>query len=187
MPQRGALVRRGWVAALSLLVVLYGALVILRLLYPVGYLPLILSASARESLDPALVCAVIRAESRFRPDAVSATGAIGLMQLMPETGAEIAAALGVAPYSPSALLTPEVNIRFGTWYLRQMLERFGDPEIALLAYNAGPSRTTDWIETGSVPFPETTAYVERVLRSMGVYHFYLGCPMLVQITPSLPL
>jgi soluble lytic murein transglycosylase len=166
--------------------VLYGGLVVLRALYPADYLPLVLVAAESEGLDPALVCAVIRAESRFRPDVVSPRGAIGLMQIMPETGASIAVALGVDQYSVVDLAVPEVNIRFGTWYLRRMLDRFGSIETALIAYNAGPTRAASWAEAGGAAFAETTAYVRRVLRAIPIYRIYLRCPMLVQIVPSLP-
>lgn len=112
--------------------------------------------SAEAGLPPGLVRAVVWAESDFRQGAVSPKGAIGLMQLMPETAAE----LGVNPRDS------EENLQGGTAYLRQMLDRFeGDPEQllkALAAYNAGPGQVAR--HGGIPPFPETAAYVRRVVR-----------------------
>lgn len=112
--------------------------------------------SAEAGLPPGLVRAVVWAESDFQQGAVSPKGAIGLMQLMPETAAE----LGVNPQDS------EQNLQGGTAYLRQMLDRFeGDPEQllkALAAYNAGPGQVAR--HGGIPPFPETAAYVRRVVR-----------------------
>ena len=112
--------------------------------------------SAEAGLPPGLVRAVVWAESDFQQGAVSPKGAIGLMQLMPETAAE----LGVNPRDS------EQNLQGGTAYLRQMLDRFeGDPEQllkALAAYNAGPGQVAR--HGGIPPFPETAAYVRRVVR-----------------------
>jgi len=116
--------------------------------------------NAREQrLQPALVKAVIAAESNFDPKAVSHKGAQGLMQLMPKT----AAWLGV-----SDPLVPGENVRGGTAYLRQMLDRFGDVERALAAYNAGPEAVARY--GGIPPYRETQAYVRRVLAYYRDYH-----------------
>lgn len=120
-----------------------------------GSLPLekgILEVAARHGVDPALIAAVIRVESGFRPDAVSARGAQGLMQVMPDT----AALLG---FSDSA--DPHTNLEIGTRYLAILLDQFGgDAELALAAYNAGPGAVRRW---GTVPpFRETRAFVRRV-------------------------
>ena len=120
----------------------------------------LIGLTAREHrLQPALVKAVIAAESNFDPDAVSRRGAQGLMQLMPET----AAALGVA--DP---LQPLENVRGGTRYLRLMIDRYGDLERALAAYNAGPSAVDRY--GGIPPYPETRDYVQRVLTYYRHYH-----------------
>jgi soluble lytic murein transglycosylase len=105
------------------------------------------------------VKAVIAAESNFDPAAVSRRGAQGLMQLMPET----AAALGVA--DP---LQPLENVRAGTRYLRLMIDRYGDLERALAAYNAGPTVVDHY--GGIPPYPETRDYVQRVLTYYRHYH-----------------
>jgi soluble lytic murein transglycosylase-like protein len=118
----------------------------------------IADAAAREGIDPRLLKAVVRAESGFNPNAVSPAGAQGLAQLMPST----AAALGVA--DP---LDPRQNLSGGARYLRQQLDRFGDVEHALAAYNAGPAAVTRY--GGVPPFPETQTYVSRVLGYLADY------------------
>lgn len=111
-------------------------------------------AALREGLDPALLASLVWAESGFRPEVRSHAGAIGLAQLMPGT----AAGLGVDPHDP------EQNLAGGARYLKQQLERFGSPELALAAYNAGPNRVA---RSGGIPnIAETRAYVPRV---MGYY------------------
>ena len=115
-------------------------------------------AAAKHNLSPDLIRSVIRAESGFRADAVSPAGAQGLMQLMPQTAAE----LGVS--NPFDI---RQNINGGARYLRRMLDRFdGDLRLALSAYNAGPGAVEKY--EGQVPYAETRAYVERVLRFAGL-------------------
>jgi soluble lytic murein transglycosylase-like protein len=115
--------------------------------------PMIADAAAESRLDPGLLRAVIHQESGFRPCADSGRGAMGLMQLMPDT----AASLGVAdPFDPRQ------SIRFGAQYLRQMLDQFeGDEELALAAYNAGPAKVQD---RSFFDIPEVQQYVERILK-----------------------
>jgi len=120
----------------------------------------LIGLTARENeIEPALVKAVIAAESNFDPEAVSRKGAQGLMQLMPLT----ATTLGVE--DP---LRPTENIRAGTRYLRLMLDRYGDIELAVAAYNAGPSAVDRW--GGVPPYPETRDYVRRVMNYYRHYH-----------------
>ncbi|MEN6369672.1 MAG: lytic transglycosylase domain-containing protein [Thermotogota bacterium] len=168
-------------------VVTYAGLVILRVLYPIGYVDLVRASADVERLDAATLCSVIRAESRFRPEAVSPRGAIGLMQIMPETGAWIAERMGFPGFAPEALLDPGTNIRLGAWYLRYLLDRFGTLDLALTAYHAGPTRVDAWLASGEVPFSGTRAYVERVLHAVSIYRTALRWPIVVRITPSIPL
>lgn len=121
--------------------------------HPSQYDPLIARAARSHGLPPALVKAVVRAESNFEPAAVSQKGAQGLMQLMPAT----AASLGVR--DP---LHPEENVRGGARYLREMIDRYGSWNQALAAYNAGPSAVDRY--GGIPPFQETQEYVKRVLH-----------------------
>lgn len=124
-----------------------------------GYDSLIVRAARAESVDPALVKAVIAAESRFDPRAVSRKGALGLMQLMPDTAEK----LGVED-----ALAPEQNVAGGTRYLRAMLDRYRDLSHALAAYNAGPTAVDRY--RGIPPYRETQAYVLRVLDYYHGYH-----------------
>lgn len=167
--------------ALALLF-LYAGAVGFRVLYPAERIDLVRAEAAAAGLNPALVCSVVRAESRFHADAVSSRGAVGLMQLMPDTADWIAKRLGLA--TPD-LYDPETNLRLGTWYLRYLVDRYGRVDLALAAYNAGPSRVDQWVTAGQTAFAETTAFVRRVLRAVPVYRVVLGAPILVQITPSL--
>jgi soluble lytic murein transglycosylase-like protein len=126
----------------------------------VGYDGLILLTALEHDVSPALVKAVIAAESLFDPDAVSRKGAQGLMQLMPTTASK----LGVTdPFSA------DQNVRGGVRYLREMLDRYGDMQRALAAYNAGPTAVDRY--RGIPPYPETRAYVQRV---MTYYRHYNG-------------
>ena len=128
-----------------------------------GYDGLILLTSLQHGVSPALVKAVIAAESLFDSDAVSRKGAQGLMQLMPDTALE----LGVAdPFSA------DQNVRGGVRYLREMLDRYGDMGRALAAYNAGPSAVDRY--RGIPPYPETRAYVQRVMTYYRHYNDDFG-------------
>lgn len=149
--------------------------------------------------EPALLLAVARQESQFDPRAISPAGARGLMQLMPATARAVARELAIA-YRPEALLAePAFNLRLGAHYLGRQLERFGEPALALAAYNAGPGRVeawlaqygdprgrgrhalVDWIER--IPFRETRNYVQRVLEGAEVYRRLLA----ERAPPALPL
>lgn len=120
------------------------------------YEEMIAEAASKNGVDPDLVKAVVKAESGFRRDAVSACGARGLMQLMPST----AAALRVSdPFDPAQ------NIEAGTRYLKSQIDRFGSTELALAAYNAGPGNVVKY--GGIPPFRETRNYVSRVMGYLG--------------------
>ena len=127
----------------------------------------------RFDLDPALVAAIINEESGFS-DSTSSAGARGLMQITPETGDQIEKLSGGETFVYDDLGDPDLNIRYGTFYLRHLLDRFGGNEIAALAaYNAGPENVVAWggsdLEVEDIEFSETRAYVENVLDSRDAY------------------
>jgi len=131
-----------------------------------------------ERIEPGLVYALMREESGYRPSVVSVSGARGLLQIMPETGARLARDLALEGYDADQLFVPAVNIRMGSYYLQTLLARFsGRVSAAVASYNAGPeavSRWTDaaleddeWVE--GIPYSQTRTYVMRVLRSLYAY------------------
>ena len=135
--------------------------------------------------DPALVYAVMREESTYEPRAESPAGALGLMQIIPPTAERIATSLSVAPLALESLFDPKTNIRFGTYYLKDLLHRFdGSSALAIAAYNAGPEAVNEWRTRDgalrqdafveSVPYGETRRYLRRVLRSYRVYRLLYG-------------
>lgn len=141
-----------------------------RLRYPLHYEEIVRGHAANYHLDPQLVAAVIYQESKFDPDAESSSGAVGLMQLLPSTGQGIADRTGGEAWTPDDLRHPELNIRYGSWYLRHLLDKYGDERLALAAYNAGQANVDHWLEKGvGIQFDETRHYVERVLRLKEIY------------------
>ena len=160
---------------LSLALLFVGCLFAASLYYPLRYERQIISACEDQGVDPFLVYGVIRAESRFRPDVVSSAGAIGLMQVTPGTGYWIANRLGMADFTAADLYRPGINIEFGVWYLRYLLDRFGgDLDSALLAYNAGPSNMDRWRSGRGEAFPESVAYLATVQRAVRAYRALYG-------------
>jgi soluble lytic murein transglycosylase len=141
-----------------------------RLRYPLRYEAVITAHARNYRLDPAVLAAVVYTESRFRPDARSSAGAVGLMQLLPETARAIALRTGGDRFVVADLLDPEVNVRYGSWYLRELLRKYGSLRLALAAYHAGQGNVDRWREQGvGIQFPETKAYVENVLGLVPVY------------------
>jgi soluble lytic murein transglycosylase len=143
----------------------------LRARYPLEYEHIVRGHARNYDLDPALLAAVIYAESRFDPDVESSAGAVGLMQLLPETAKGIAVRTGGARFVVSDLRDPEINVRYGSWYLNHLRSRYdGDMRLALAAYHAGQGNVDDWLATGSgIVFPETQGYVDEVERVKRVY------------------
>lgn len=140
-----------------------------RLRYPLEYQELVRKNARTFDVDPALIAAVIYAESRFRTDAVSEAGAIGLMQLLPETGRWIAAT-GGERFRVEDLYDPKVNVRYGSFYLGRLLEKYGDVRFALAAYHAGQGNADRWLAgNGRIDFPDTRAYVTNVLEFRDIY------------------
>ncbi|MBJ7575272.1 lytic transglycosylase domain-containing protein [Luteimonas sp. MC1828] len=151
--------------------------------FPLHHDALIRAESARNNLDAAWVAAEIRAESVFNPKARSGANARGLMQVLPETAASVAARLGMPWSGAESLYDPATNIRIGTVYLREMKDKYALPYVAIAAYNAGPTPTARWqsqrpgmdadfwIET--ITYKETRDYVARVLAFSVIYDWRL--------------
>jgi soluble lytic murein transglycosylase len=147
---------------------------------PLRHEDIIRQQAADKRVDPALIAAVIYTESRFR-DQTSRAGAKGLMQLMPGTADYIAHKTGGTRFERADLATPQINISYGTWYLRYLLNRYhGNTVLTLAAYNAGEGKVDEWWRRASergerfkvadhIPFPETRDYVHRVLTARGEY------------------
>ncbi|MFZ0337083.1 MAG: transglycosylase SLT domain-containing protein, partial [Terracidiphilus sp.] len=156
-------------------------LVYWRILFPEPWWNTIQTESAKNNLDPYLVASLIRQESEFDPSAISYANAWGLMQIRPTPeGVKLAREEGVSHFKAYQLLDPEMNIKLGTRYLRELMDRFGGvQEYALAAYNAGDSRVVDWQAAGpysgmdefveSIPFTQTREYVEAILRNEETY------------------
>ena len=170
---------------LCLFVLLWVSLIGVRILFPLEYRADILEWSAAYDLEPALVASMIRNESRFRPQAMSPAGAVGLMQIMPKTGEWIAQQLQLPSYSASLLDDVSLNIAMGTWYLRYLVERFPTQDAALMAYNAGPANAECWEGNLELAFPETQQYVRRIHLSLPIYRVYFAVPWVTDLIPSL--
>ncbi len=141
-----------------------------RLWYPLDYATIIRGHAAHYDLSPALLAAVIESESKFDATATSRAGAIGLMQLTPSTAEGIAQYTGGHRFVVSDLTNPEINVRYGAWYLRHLLDKYHDERLALAAYNAGQENVDRWRAAHEgIQFPETRAYVARVERLKGIY------------------
>jgi soluble lytic murein transglycosylase len=188
-PARRTLVRRwllllGAVAVPAVVVVLATAPVVDKAVHevtlPLRHEDIIRQQARAKGLDPALIAAVIYTESRFR-DQTSTAGAKGLMQLMPRTADYIARKSGGTAFVQGDLATPQVNISYGSWYLRYLLDKYGGNKIlALAAYNAGEGKVDGWWRDAAargerfriashIPFPETRGYVTQVLQTRRDY------------------
>jgi soluble lytic murein transglycosylase len=151
---------------------------VLGVVFPLEYWPLIKAYAAANDLDPYLLAALIGQESTFTPDIRSGANAMGLMQLLPATGRRYAKKLKV-PFTNALLRTPEANVRLGTAYLKDLLDRFVGVHLALAGYNAGENRVARWVEerpgleqdefVDDIPFPETQLYVKKILSTTEDY------------------
>lgn len=158
---------------------------LLQVVYPFPYRELVQREAAEWGVDPILLAALIRQESAFKADIVSHAGAVGLMQVMPATGRDLARTYGPEPFSATNLTTPEVNLHLGAAFFVEMSARYGgDLPVVLSAYNAGPTRATRWRRypevsdpvrfTEKIPFDETRGYVKNVRRNVGLYRILYG-------------
>ncbi|RKN85458.1 lytic transglycosylase domain-containing protein [Paenibacillus ginsengarvi] len=143
-------------------------------IYPIHYETDIALSAQSYGVDPLLVASIIRVETNFNPDKLSKKGAIGLMQLMPDTAEWIVKKAGYAEETSQLLHRADVNIEVGAWYLKSLYNQFENNRYAVLAaYNAGPGNTRKWLDNGTwdgtlknigqIPFGETRHYVQRVL------------------------
>jgi soluble lytic murein transglycosylase len=151
---------------------------------PLEHEDIIRQQARDKDLDPSLIAAVIYAESRFR-DQTSHAGARGLMQITPDTADFIARHSGGYRFEQDDLATPQINIAYGSYFLRYLLDHYdGDEGATLAAYNAGITNVDGWVEEAGgiesfdvashVPYPETRAYVENVLERRGDYREHYG-------------
>jgi soluble lytic murein transglycosylase len=141
-----------------------------RLRYPLDYRAIVRAHAHTFGIDPALLAAVIYQESKFDPTARSSSGAVGLMQLTPTTAEGIAIRTGGRAFRTSDLTTPELNVRYGCWYLRDLFQKYKQETLVLAAYNAGQGNVDRWLRAHEgIQFPETRAYVSRVEHLQVVY------------------
>ncbi len=169
-----------WRIIIIVLVIFSVSVIGIYRLYPKAYQAIVYHYANQYEVDPLLVYAIIRTESRYNANAVSRSGAKGLMQIMDRTGAWGAKQIQMDNYSHDILFKPEVNVQIGCWYISKLLEQYqGDLETALAAYNAGTGNVAKWRSDtryssdgqriDHIPFKETELYVERVLFHYKVY------------------
>ena len=155
---------------------------------PLRHEDIIRQQAAEKGVDPALVAAIIYAESRFVEGRESSAGALGLMQITPDTAADIARRSGGVDFETGDLGTPQLNIAYGTYHLRYLLDHYdGQVLPAVAAYNAGPGHVDRWISdlaaegrtltVESIPFPETRSYAEKVLAARTEYRERYGAQL----------
>lgn len=158
-------------------------------MYPIDYQEPIQQAATLSNVNPLLIASVIRVESKFHKGDVSHAGAIGLMQLMPNTAGWIvtemqksgeASHYGITSLPRNALAVPATNIRLGSWYLQYLYQQFnGNQVAAIAAYNAGPKRVQEWLTSHTwdgqlrtiteIPVGETRHFVDRVFYNYNLY------------------
>jgi soluble lytic murein transglycosylase len=141
-----------------------------RLRYPLRYASYVRVHARENALSPALLAAVIEQESKFDANAESSSGAIGLMQLTPATAKGIAIRTGGSAFRTADLYDPEINIRYGAWYLHDLFAKYHSERLVLAAYNAGQGNVDRWRAKGEpIQFSETRAYVSRVEKLRKIY------------------
>ncbi|MDX1569397.1 MAG: transglycosylase SLT domain-containing protein [Xanthomonadales bacterium] len=177
--------RAGWHHQAILTLADFGALTRYEPRFPLVWTEIVEDAARAEKLPPSLIYAVMRSESALRPDAVSGAGAMGLMQLTPDTARRVGQRNGIRVRGRRALFDPELNIRLGAAYLRELYVRFQHPLLVLAAYNAGPEAVERWLtedrlpETADVwietlPYFETRDYIPRVLAFQSIYEWRMA-------------
>jgi soluble lytic murein transglycosylase len=171
--------RRIAVLLIALFAVLGVKEIVYNVTYPVVYKDYIIKYSDEYNIDPHLLMAIIKTESRYDKNATSHKGAIGLMQLTEPTADWIAVSMGNANFSTNDLYDPETNIKMGAWYINNIRQEFGSVELILAAYNAGRGNVKKWIgnstiaedgkDLDNIPYAETEKYVKKVLSSQKIY------------------
>jgi soluble lytic murein transglycosylase len=187
-PRKRQMLRRRLILAVSLAAVVVAVMSLVRpvdhaveeIKLPLRHEDIIRQQAADKGVDASLIAAVIYTESHFR-DQTSNAGAKGLMQLMPQTADYIARKSGGTRFTRADLATPQINIAYGTWYLRYLLTKYhGNVILTLAAYNAGEGKVDEWRRAAAargerfrvaahIPFPETRNYVHRVLSARADY------------------
>jgi soluble lytic murein transglycosylase len=161
---------------------------VLQIIFPLDYWPLIQKYSQQHSLDPYLIAALMAQESTFTAEIRSSANARGLMQLLPSTGRLYARKIGMKGFTTASLLQPETNVRLGTQYFKDLMNRFGGVHYALAGYNAGEHRVVRWQSEApglpadefvdNIPFPETQNYVKRIIGTTEDYRRLYGTGLL---------
>lgn len=147
--------------------------------HPMKYSEIVEREALRYGVDPLLVYSVMKAESKFEPNAISQAGAMGLMQIMPDTYEWLALKSGITGVSKEDLLNPEINIKYGCLFLSILKEKYPQLKSVIAAYNAGSGNVDNWLvdltitpdgkNLENIPFPETKKYTEKVLKNYQVY------------------
>lgn len=165
--------------------------------YPLAFYDIVEAEANKRRLDPHLLLSIIRAESRYRKDALSPVGALGLMQIMPFTALRIAEDLGDAKFQLNSLLDPQANIAYGAFYFGKLLHFYSDnAAVALAAYNAGPTVVGHWLEScrnceldefvDNIPYRETRNYVKKIIGYYSNYKRLHGNQQVVALQQQLP-
>lgn len=151
-----------------------------KTLYPLNYQEHIIKYSDKYDIDPFLVAAIIRVESKYYTYAMSSKGAMGLMQILPTTGKWAAEEIGITNFNNEMLYNPEINIEIGCWYISKLLKQFNNNiRLIVAAYNGGSGNVSKWLNDpeyssdgknlNNIPFKETDQYVEKVIKSYEIY------------------
>lgn len=169
-------------ALIIIVMIVIGAISInkqmIKFLYPKKYNQYVSRYAEENNVEENLIYAIIKAESNFDPDAISTSKAQGLMQLMYSTAEEVAQKEEIQ-LTEENIFEPEINIKLGTKYIAELLEKYQCLEVALAAYNAGSGNVDKWIKNGiikadgsdieNIPFKETNTYVRKILRDYKIY------------------
>ncbi len=174
------LIKITWISILVFLLIVITFPKWITVFYPQPHRDLVINSACQQNIDPYLVFAIIRAESKYQTNAESPLGAKGLMQIMPKTGAWIAEQQGIEEFTPNMLHDPDTNIQFGCWYLASLNQEFeGRLPLVIAAYNAGRGQVREWLLDGKwdgtshqlekIPFEETRIYTKNVMKNYEAY------------------